>query len=196
MLDNQFIFDSFISGKMDSFYKNYYSRLIAFASKQLGPRLSFMAEDCVQEAIMSIYARREEIDGINQLKAYLMASIRNNALMVHRKDDLGTKYLEMLGKDCDADEDLYLEILEQDIYSRLFAAVESLPEIYRQVFDLSFEKGLKSREIAEMLHVADITVKKRKARLLDLLRAKLGNDIGESTIRLLIACSPILTEIA
>ena len=41
---------------------------------------------------------------------------------------------------------------------------------------MNFEEGLKNQEIARLLDVAEITVKKRKARMLELLRAYLGSD--------------------
>lgn len=68
----------------------------------------------------------------------------------------------------------------------LYAAIEELPEEYRQIFDLSFEQGLRNPEVAKLLDVAEITVKKRKARMIDLLRKRLGKSSDE-IIALLIA---------
>ncbi len=38
---------------------------------------------------------------------------------------------------------------------------------------MSFDEGLRTREIAERLNIAEVTVKKRKARLIEILRARL-----------------------
>ena len=66
------------------------------------------------------------------------------------------------------------ELIERETMRRLFVAVDSLPEPYRRIFDLSFEEGLKNREIAAMLGISESAVKKRKARMLNLLRSAIG----------------------
>ena len=66
--------------------------------------------------------------------------------------------------------------MRQEALDTLFAAIERLPDQYKDIFRLNFEQGLKNQEIARMLDVAEITVKKRKARMLDLLRGYLGAD--------------------
>ncbi len=44
----------------------------------------------------------------------------------------------------------------------------------RELMRMSFIEGLRNAEIAERLGVAEITVKKRKARMLAMLRERLG----------------------
>ena len=51
-----------------------------------------------------------------------------------------------------------------------------MPAEYRTLLRLSFEEGLKNAEIAQRLGVAEITVKKRKARLIEMLRQRLGGN--------------------
>ena len=68
----------------------------------------------------------------------------------------------------------------------LFEAIDSLPEQYREIFDLSFESGLKNAEIAKMLGLAEVTVKKRKAKLLAMLHDKLGGLLDEKSIIMLL----------
>ncbi|WP_300933507.1 sigma factor-like helix-turn-helix DNA-binding protein, partial [uncultured Duncaniella sp.] len=67
--------------------------------------------------------------------------------------------------------------------------------IYRDVFDLSFEQGLKNAEIAHLLDIAEITVKKRKERLLNMLRAKLGG-ISEMELMMLLLYAGILSDVS
>ena len=55
----------------------------------------------------------------------------------------------------------------------LFNAIHSLPDRERQIFELSFIEGLKNIEIAEQLGVSDSTVKKAKAKVLEILREEL-----------------------
>ncbi len=50
---------------------------------------------------------------------------------------------------------------------------------------MSFEQGMRNGEIARLLDVAEITVKKRKERLLSMLRARLGGVSGFDLMALL-----------
>ena len=64
-------------------------------------------------------------------------------------------------------------VIDQETQLLLFNAIHSLPDRERQIFELSFIEGLKNIEIAEQLGVSDSTVKKAKAKALEILREKL-----------------------
>ena len=64
-------------------------------------------------------------------------------------------------------------VIDQETQLLLFNAIHSLPDRERQIFELSFIEGLKNIEIAEQLGVSDSTVKKAKAKVLEILREKL-----------------------
>ena len=83
-------------------------------------------------------------------------------------------------------QDLSLDFIEQETITLLYEAINTLPEKYRTIFELSFEKGLKNAEIAQQLHVAEITVKKQKGRLIELLREKLKGKMDEASLGLLL----------
>lgn len=71
--------------------------------------------------------------------------------------------------------DLDVEMLEQETLDMLDAAIRSLPLKYQELLRMSYHDGLKNAEIAERLGVAEITVKKQKARLLAMLRERMDN---------------------
>ena len=68
------------------------------------------------------------------------------------------------------------QLVLQETLDKLYAAIDSLPDDLRQLFDLSFEQGLQNVEIARMLSLSPETIKKRKARMIDLLRQQLCHD--------------------
>ena len=78
-------------------------------------------------------------------------------------------------------------MIEHEIHEMLFDAIESLPEKFHKIFELSFEAGLKNAEIAKILGIAEITVKKRKAALITHLHNRLGGIFDEKSILLLIS---------
>lgn len=184
-----------MAGRMTPFYTVIYPRLLSYASRILGPSLAYMAEDCVQEAVMNVYMRRDEFgDDIGKWRAWLLTAVRNNALMMLRKDDLGRRYAEHGMLSADEAEDISLAVIEQEVYVELFAVVRSLPEKYRRIFELSFEQGLKNAEVATLLDVAEITVKKRKARLLDMLRERLGGHVNEHYVLMILATGSVFSD--
>ncbi len=165
-----------------------YPGLIRYATRLLGETLTFMAEDCVQDSILKTYLAREEIKNESQWRSWLFVTIRNRAVDMIRKAENNGIYIEKVKTDGEwSDDDVSLDIVEQETVDIIYTAVQSLPEIYRQIFELSFEQALRNSEVAEQLAIAEITVKKRKARLLELLRQRLGRSISEEYILMLLS---------
>lgn len=180
-MDYDSLYDSFMDGKMVPFYRVMYPGLLTFASRLLGESLAFMAEDCVQDAVMSTYEHRDDLEDAVHWRWYMMRCVRHKALNLLRHKGVADVYASALAGD-DGDEeaververDISYALIRQETLDTLFAAIDRLPQQYREIFELNFEQGLKNQEIARLLDVAEITVKKRKARMLELLRAWLG----------------------
>lgn len=180
MIDYQSIFREFVRGHMSEFYALMYPGLLTFASRLLGPSLGYMAEDCVQDAVMNTYEARNELTDSTHWRRYLMQCVRHRAYNITRHGRVASGY-ETEAADAQADEeyvepDVSYAIMHQETFDELFAAIDSLPPEYREIFELNFEQGLKNQEIARLIDVAEITVKKRKARMLEMLRARLSRD--------------------
>lgn len=178
MIDYDSIFQSFRSGRLYDFYNHMYAGLLLYASRTLGDEQSYLAEDCVQDAVMHAYINRNQFADNVQWRAYMVTCVRNRALKVLRSDNARRNY--MLNSDPEAVErELSYTLIRQETFDSLNAAIQMLPAEYREIVELNFVQGLKTPEIAALLNVAEITVKKRKARLLALLRGKLGEASGD-----------------
>lgn len=195
MIDFTSIYHHFKNGRMRPFYTSMYPQLLLYASRILGDRLSYMAEDCVQTAVINTYMRRNDIEDAQKWRAWLLTAIRNNALMQLRGEEYRRQYESSTMFSEDEAEDVSLAMIEQEVYLSLFSAVDSLPDKYREIFRMNFEEGMKLSEIAKVLNVAEITVKKRKARLIELLREKLGNHIDETYIILLLSTFKVMESL-
>lgn len=170
MVISEQIFDAFRRGEIERLYQEAYPSLLAYAARMLTDDYALMAEDCVQDAIVEGYRRRDTFESRFQLKAFLFACIHNRAVSVLRKARSKTHYMEEQTADS-----LVVEagMIEQDALDMLFAAVDELPEIYREVFEASFSQGLSNAEAARQLHLSLDGVKKRKAKMMQLLREAL-----------------------
>lgn len=173
MYDYDYIYKSFISGDVTPFYEDLYPGLLVYASRQLGDELSYLAEDCVQDAVMNSYAERHRLKSSPAWYAYILKCIYHSSIGLLRKHNSRNNYLDS-GAAQHVVPGLDVAMLEQETLDMLYAAIESLPPKYREVLRMSYRDGLKNAEIAERLGVAEITVKKWKAGILEMLRKQLG----------------------
>ncbi len=184
MIDYVNIFESFRRGDVALLYQYMYRGLMSYAIRILGSENAYVAEDCVQDAVMKAYENVKLFQSVDHWRSYLLTCVRNNALMILRKRDASSHYL-LEFQDSDFETDVMVASIRQETLDTLFAAIESLPKIYREIFNLSFEQGLKNKEVAEMLNIAEATVKKRKANLISRLRSVMG--LSEDELVMLIA---------
>ena len=180
MFDEE-VFTDFRRGKIEPLYRKMYGDLLLYASRRLGEEASFMAEDCVQDAIYKVYQLRDTFLSAATFKAYLYSCIHNQAVSILRRQAAQANYLEQ-----QTEEAFQLSILEQDVLDLLFDAIQNLPERYRRLFELSFEQGLKNAEVAALLNVSESAVKKQKANLVKQLRSELQRRTNEDYLPLLL----------
>ena len=135
----------------------------------------------MQEAVYNMYEKRKSFNTPLELKAYLFTSVHNEIINIFRKDDRHERYLN--NKDWE-EENFVNQFILQETLDKLYDAIDRLPEPMRQIFDMSFEQGMKNKEIAEVLQLSPETIKKRKAKLINSLRQEMKD---EKTILFLIS---------
>jgi len=170
------IIEDFTQNRVESLYENIYPGLLLYAIRWLGDEYSFLAEDCVQNAILNAWRKRSEFTTTAALKSYLYTCVRNNVIDIQRKSSAKEKYAVSLNDDLVFSNSL----IEQETIDILYKTIDGLPEKYRVVFEMSFIDGLKNIEIAKELGLSDSTVEKRKAKALALVREQLIAIYGDS----------------
>ncbi len=75
--------------------------------------------------------------------------------------------------------DFSINFIEQETLTLLYEAIDALPEKYKTLFDLSFEQGLKNAEVAKLLNISEVAVKKQKSQFKSLLHNRLKDKIGK-----------------
>lgn len=187
MQNSQSIFHKFISGKMTPFYDRYYPRLLMYARKLLGSELEWLAEDYVQDAVLDTFQKRETFKDAAQWQAHILTVIRNRTQSALRHLYARRNYEEAPDNAGMYEAEFTRVLIENETLDALYNAIRSLPEDYRELLRMSFEEGLKNSEIAARLGVAEITVKKRKARMLEMLRDAIGGKLDIVTISLILS---------
>lgn len=158
------ILDDFKKGNLDDFYEQYYAPLWAFAVRCLGAQREYLAEDCVQNSIYKAWERRTTFANVFTLRSFLYLSIKNEAISYWRKSNSNQNYLKSIQN---VDE---CEFIEVELATLLFNAIKKLPEMHQKVIDLCFMQGLKNAEVAEVLLLSESSIKKYKAKALDMLK--------------------------
>jgi len=180
MVNEEQVLSDFINGEIETFYKRMYSPLLAYAVRYLGSNYSFLAEDCVQDAIVSSYEKRKGFEFTWQLKGYMYTCIHNNCIDLLRKTNKESYYASLQQENIE--EEVSAGIIEQETIHLLRQAIDELPEQYRQIFELNYEKGLKMKEVADALNITFETLKKRKIKMFALLRERFKNNAVMQTL--------------
>lgn len=128
-----------------------------------------------------------EFDSGRQWLAYILTCVRNKVISILRHEAAQDNYLANMEMEENSFNDAHHDYIELETRSRLYNAIATLPEDLRQIFNLSFEQGLRNPQIAAQLGVAEITVKKRKAKLIRRLRALLSDESPAFILFLLLA---------
>ncbi|MCS3200941.1 MULTISPECIES: RNA polymerase sigma-70 factor [Bacteroides] len=163
-------------------YLMYYPKLVRFAKEFVV--LEEDAENITQDVFTDLWERRDAIDHIENVNAYLFRLVRNRCLDYLKHKVFEQKYAENVQASFEIELNLKLQSLDRfdvsDIsegneMERLVRdAINSLPKRCRDIFLLSRMKGLKYREISEKLGISVNTVECQMGIALKKLRVKLN----------------------
>lgn len=132
------------------------------------------AEDIVQECFISLWHSDLLFTDIRPLKVYLYRSVYNNTLKYLRDRNVNLRRLENYYQEQDMEEELFYQIIEEEIIRKLRNAIAKLPEQRRRILELSLE-GLTVQEIAYQLNISENTVKTQKKRAYAYFKRTLGS---------------------
>ncbi len=177
----EYIFTEFKEGRVAPFYEKMYPELLAYTTRLLGEDFAFLSEDCVQDAVFQTYQRRVTFTSLLQWKVFMYTCVRNKAISVLRKGQAQRNYQAQLDE-----EDVSVGFIEEETITLLYEAINALPQKYRTIFEMSFEQGLKNAEIAQALQLAEITVKKRKGKMIELIRLDLQRKMDKELLCVLL----------
>lgn len=175
-LDDTTLLQSVQAGDREAFtaiYNKYWYPLLSYVMKAV--RVYSDAEDIVQEIFTALWKRREELELTAALSTYLFTSARYMAIRNIERNITRSNYLQRLSGETDGgvpspETLLHLRHLEE----KMEAAIGSLPEKMRVIFNLSRKQQLSYREIAAQLNISEETVRKQISNALARLRQQLG----------------------
>ncbi len=163
---------------LENVFKQMHAPLFFYASKFVDN--SEVAKDLVQDAFLSIINHSKNNSEIENIKAYLYRSVRNNCLNYLKHKAIKNKFekseIERSQREVEF-YDTHQTLVEKELQQKLNSAIKGLPSHYRKAFELSRFEDLTNNEIAKNLGLSVRTVETQIYRALKILKQKLREDI-------------------
>ena len=144
-------------------YLTYYSKLVRFAREFV--ILEEDAENITQDVFTDLWERRDSMDHVENMNAYLFRLVKNRCLDHLKHKIFEQKYVEVMQTSFEIELNLKLQSLDRfdgsdmsvgnDTEILVRAAINSLPKRCRDIFLLSRMEGLKYKEISERLGISE-----------------------------------------
>lgn len=161
----------------DIIYKKYSRRLYGFVFRYVKQEVD--TEEIVQEVFIKIWKSREKIDVYSSFESFLFTIAHNATVNLLKKRATEQKYVEHVKSLQRIDETYELtdEIHYKELRQKLQRLLKELSPRQKEIFQLSREKGLSNKEIAEELGISVQTVKNHLVTTLTFLKSKLDNGL-------------------
>lgn len=159
-------------------FREHYPGLVVTGTRILRDRA--VAEDIAQDVLLELWRRRASLNLTGPVRAYLQQATRNRALnhVRHaRTAQRGEIHVRPPSSSPDAD----TRVVTGELRTAAIAAIASLSDPQREVFELNRQRGLTYVEIAELLGISVKSVEARMGRALKQLRDELAPWLPKGT---------------
>lgn len=163
--------------EFDQLFRKYHRRLFLFTLKFVDNEND--ALDIVQNVFVAIWENGKFNQSEEMVQAYLFNSVRNSCFNYLKHQKIVRKFESETSLQLKEIEAVHYQsgeksLIETESLKQINDAVDSLPDIYKEVVVLSRFEGLKNSEIAEKLNLPIRTVETRVFRALSLLKEKIS----------------------
>jgi RNA polymerase sigma-70 factor (family 1) len=143
----------------DYLFNEYYTQLQYFAERLVSSREE--AQDIVITVFRKFWTLKDNYQTANNIKAFLYITIRNQCLDYlryrQRLNEVKKEYETHLHS-ASALKQAEHFIIESDLINKIYKEVQKLPKRCREIFILTYFKGLKTKEIASALQISESAV--------------------------------------
>lgn len=147
----------------ESVFSEFYVPLVLYACKFVKDH--DVAEDIVQDFFCKLWEGRRHLPDIRSFKTYLYTSVRNRSLNYLRdKHSVSIEEATLF-----SESDFLKEMMEEEIYRELYAAIRKLPDKCGRILLLKLD-GKDNIEIGKILGVTEETVRSQLRRGRELLQ--------------------------
>ena len=164
MSDTLRLADENKKSKTEQLYEQYYKLMLYVAMELLQSQAA--AEDAVHESFIKIIKNLDKIDLTKpkETKRYIVVITERTCLDILRKrkqqSELSLEELEERNLSEQGNDEI-VKFHETEILRQI---LETMPELTRQIFLMKYGSGYDNAEIAEILHITEMTVRQRISR--------------------------------
>ncbi|QBQ42555.1 RNA polymerase sigma factor [Sphingobacterium psychroaquaticum] len=154
-------------------YERFFPILYAHATKKVPD--NELAKDILQDVFVKLWTAAPTLDVKGKISNYLYGATRNTIINYYVsstkvQDHMAVFTLYQNQVDNSVIDNLQLKELQALIEKE----VGALPEKMRDIFNLSRKQQLSHKEIADLLNLSELTVKKQVANALKILKKKIN----------------------
>ncbi len=166
-------------------FKFYYPKLYAYGVKLMP--FSDLVRDQIQDLFINIWQNREGLGDVSNLKAYLFTSLRRRLFNSKEKSPHTEPIDRLSEKDYpswvfEPGEFMDTAFISSNVKEKLIKNLNSLPVNQREIIFLRFYNQLTYKEIADIIHVKEQSVKNNMPKILQKL-AEGVTDISREDVR-------------
>lgn len=129
------------------------------------------AEDAVQHIMMKMWQKKDELNGIENIKAFVIKALQNDCLNRLKKEQTIIRHHGQFGKT----QSLYTEISQDNMIDLVKGAINKLPERQRITIHLCDVEGFDTKEIAELLEIDEGAVRTNLSRARQKIKMQIIN---------------------
>src|ERR1044072_602921 len=141
----------------DHLFEEYYTQLQYFAERVVSNREE--AQDIVITVFRKFWNIKENFQTQNNIKAFFYITVRNQCLDYlryrQRLNEVKKEYESHLLSAEELKQSDHL-VIESDLINKIYKEVQKLPNRCREIFILTYFKGLKTKEIATALQISEM----------------------------------------
>src|ERR1700744_5588133 len=160
-------------GSKDAFkalYDKYWKVVYAAAYKRLQDE--DLAKDVTQDIFLQLWARRESLE-IRSMAAYLHTAVRNKVYNVFEAQRKFTPVPDLFASLSSRGDQADSELLKKEFINAYQRLIDKLPATQKKVFQMRFNEGLSTEEIAEQLNISRKTVQNNLSSAVSGMRSSL-----------------------
>ena len=157
----------------EAMYLRFYSPLCFFAAKYVLDDGD--AEDLVGGVFTKLWRDKTCFESFNHLRNFLYRATYNACLNHLRNNQRSLQHKKQWAEELsEVGEDYWSGVIRAELITKIFEAIDRLPQHYANVLRLAFAEELKNEEIADRLNISIQTVKNYKSSGLEILRKRIS----------------------
>ncbi len=155
------------------FEKRFKEKIFFQVRRDLHSDYDEISKEIYQEVIIAIWKKSRANDRIDNLPGYVYKICKNK--IRDRIKNIKRNTFSLENDQPNEGANIVENILTREEIKHIYAIIQKLKPIEREIIRLFFEEELTSREVGEMLNMNADAVKQRKKRVLDKIREALKN---------------------